>query len=102
MNKSELIDLLVRVYEYMSDRADSDDSGMSGNLESDIASELSDMLYLLGQKEFGSSGRASVDPNFRLGGISLQESKSFNLRKFLTENKLTPDSKLNKRKPKLA
>jgi uncharacterized protein YfkK (UPF0435 family) len=72
--------------------------------------EISDMLYLLGQKEYGSVGRADVDPNFRLGGLSLQENKSlnniatmknFDFRKFLSENKLTSDSKINEMQPKL-
>jgi hypothetical protein len=97
MNKAELIDLLVRLHDYMDDRsdADGDSEGYRPNEEGSFAVEISDMLYLLGQREFGSTGRASVDPNFRLGGLSLQENNSFDFKKFLKENKLTKGSQLS-------
>jgi hypothetical protein len=96
MNKAELIDLLVRLHDYMDSRsdADGDSEGYRPNEEMSFAVEISDMLYLLGQKEFGSVGRADVDPNFKSGGLSLQENRSFDFRKFLVENKLTANSKV--------
>lgn len=92
MDKNQLIGLLEELHEYMEGRADADIEG--GNKEMQFLAEIGDALYALGRSEYGSTARASVDPNYKAGSISLQETKNnkFDLKKYLTEHKLTKES----------
>jgi hypothetical protein len=73
-DKDELIDLLHRLHEYMENRsdADGDSEGYRPNEEMSLSVEISDMLYKLGDGDYGSVGRASVDPDYIQGGFKME------------------------------
>lgn len=82
-NKTELIDLLTRLYDYMENRADADGSseGYVANEEMGLMGEIDDMLHALGEKGFGSDVRASLDSKYKFGGFSLNENSKNNHKK---------------------
>jgi hypothetical protein len=89
-NKNELIDLLMRLHEYMEERAEgdsNDDGGYDENEEMSFAREINDVLYSLGQKGFGDEVRSSIDPNYRFGDFNMNESRNKKVVK-LTESQL--------------
>lgn len=75
-SKSELIELLQRLHDYMSDRADADGSseGYTSNEEASLMSEIDDMLYALGVEGHGNMGRMSVDSDYKSGNFKMDES----------------------------
>lgn len=75
-SKSELIDLLQRLHEYMDNRADADGSseGYEANEEMRLMTEIDDMLYALGVEGHGSHARAAVDVNYKPGNFEMNES----------------------------
>ena len=75
-NKSELIDLLQRLHDYMGDRADADGSseGYEANDEMRLMTDIDDMLYALGVEGHGSHARAAVDVNYKPGNFEMNES----------------------------
>lgn len=77
-NKSELIDLLQRLHEYMDDRsdADGDSEGYRPNEEMSLMIEIDDMLYALGVEGHGSHARAAVDPNYKPGNFEMNEDET--------------------------
>lgn len=75
--KSELIDLLQRLHEYMSNRADSDgdSEGYRPNEEMSFKIDIDDMLHSLGVEGHGSHVRAEVDPNYISGNFEMNENE---------------------------
>ena len=75
-SKSELIDLLERLHEYMHDRSDADGSseGYQANDEMLLMTEIDDMLYALGVEGHGSEARAAVDVSYKPGNFEMNES----------------------------
>lgn len=70
-NKDELINLLVKIYEYMESRSDADIEGP--NEEMSLMSEVDDMLHYLGVDGFGSVGRMSADSDYSTRKIEVNE-----------------------------
>jgi hypothetical protein len=67
MKKSQLIDLLYELKDYMDNLsdADGDSEGMYPNKEMSLSIRISDALYALGEVESGDAARASVDPDYK-------------------------------------
>lgn len=75
-NKSDLIELLQELHEYMHGIADADGSsdGYTPNEEMILMTKIDDMLYSLGVEGHGSDARASVDASYRPGNFQMNES----------------------------